>query len=291
MRPTLKTATRAALAGISRVAIPLLIASLAADLPCTASDRRLLAPVEIAGLTLVVREERLIISDVQPGSAAYVAGLLPGDRILIVNDVSLIDLDAISPQSALELMSRSPSPRIRLLVGRGAGTLGVVLSRQSDAGSRRLPGPVDPPDIGTEAPLFTATDLSERQVKLESLRGGPVLIDFWASWCPPCRSAALTLKRLAGEHGTRLRIIGVSLDEDRQAFEAFAYNLHLPGHQIFDGGWYGPIADLYGVASVGIPYSVLIGRDGRVVAADSSLHAMESDIERLAASQEEPDAE
>jgi thiol-disulfide isomerase/thioredoxin len=298
MRSDRQTGARAAFASIPHVTALLSIAILTVSVLCEAGGRTPLAQASrsveqatIAGLTLVVREERLIVSEVEPGSAAYAAGLLPGDRILIVNDVSLIDLDVMSPQAALELMSRSPSPRIRLLVGRGAGTLGVVLPRNPEAGTRRLPSPHDPPGIGAEAPLFSATDLKGREVELESLRGGPVLIDFWASWCPPCRSAALTLKRLAGEHGAWLRIIGVSLDEDRQAFEAFAYNLHLPGHQIFDGGWYGPIADQYGIAFVGIPYSILIGKDGRIVAADSSLLAIEKEIAQLSAAESKPEAE
>ncbi len=234
----------------------------------------------VAGLVLEVREDRLLVAGVEPGSPAAASGVLPGDRILIVNDVSLIDLQPIDARAALELMSGGPAGEIRLLVGRGAGTLGVVLPRRTPA-PRPDRGPrAEPPEIGGEAPAFSAGDLRGVEVRLAALRGRPVLIDFWASWCPPCRGTALTVRRLAAEYGDRLAIVGVSLDEDRRAYEAFVYNHHLPGHQIFDGGWDGPVASRYGVAAVGIPYGVLVGEDGRVVARGSSLSVIEAEIAR-----------
>ena len=234
----------------------------------------------IAGLLLEVREGRLLIAAIEPGSAAAAAGILPGDRILILNDVNLIDLDPLSPADALDRIAASPSPEIRLVLGRGAGTLGVVLPRETTPTTRPAKGP---PDVGAEAPIFTATDLEGVEIRLDALRGRPVLVDFWASWCPPCRGAALTLRRIAGEHGERLAIVGVSLDDDRRSFEAFSYNNHMPGNQIFDGGWKGPIATLYGISSVGIPYAVLVGEDGRVAARSSALTDLEDEIARRAA--------
>jgi hypothetical protein len=76
--------------------------------------------------------------------------------------------------------------------------------------------------------------------------------------------------------------VGVSLDEDPKAFEAFVYNQHLPGIQLFDGaGWRGPIARLYEVPATGIPHYVLLDRDGRV-AAIGDLDEAEGAIARLA---------
>jgi peroxiredoxin len=132
------------------------------------------------------------------------------------------------------------------------------------------------------APIFTAVDLKGKEVSLEGLRKRPVLLDFWASTCVPCVKNAIPLRRIAEEYSGRLTIVGVSLDEERPAFEAFAYNQHLPGIQIFDGGgWHGPIATLYGLAATGIPRYVLLDTRGRIVAI-KPLDEIEDDIARLA---------
>src|SRR5262249_2962069 len=124
-------------------------------------------------------------------------------------------------------------------------------------------------DVGGEAPLFSGRDLNGRVVDLKSLRGRPVLIDFWESTCAPCVRAVSPLRRISEQYGDRLRIVGVSLDRDRKAFEAFVYNQHLPGIQIYDGtGWKGPIPSLYEVGENGIPRYVLLDARGRVVLVD-----------------------
>jgi thiol-disulfide isomerase/thioredoxin len=119
------------------------------------------------------------------------------------------------------------------------------------------------------------------EVSLTALRGRPVLIDFWASWCPPCRDSAIALRRLADQYGDRLIIVGVSLDEDPRAFEAFVYNQHMPGRQISDGGPFGRIGVLYGVPAASIPYSVLISPDGTVLSVGNSLADKEEILVRL----------
>jgi cytochrome c biogenesis protein CcmG/thiol:disulfide interchange protein DsbE len=247
-------------------------------------------------MTLEVRGVRLVVTAVEPGSAAAGAGLLPLDTILVVNDLSLVDVDPIPPEKVLEIFRRGPtdpsainrkrSSEFRIVVGRGAGTLTVHLKPSPDDHRGPEPGgsAAGPPLPGSEAPLFSGRDLKEEEVSLRSLRGRPVLIDFWASWCVPCRQSAITLRRLADEHAGRLVVIGVSLDDDRRACEAFVYNHHLPGHQICDGGRNGPIGRLYGVGSSGIPFSVLVDEAGRVAAAGGSLQEMEEAVARLTAS-------
>ncbi len=235
----------------------------------------------IAGMTLEVRQGRLVVAEVRPGSAAAAAGLMTGDTLLVVNGSNLIDLDPISAEAALDLLRREHVDEARLIVGRGAGTLGVALPlRQPITGAE---GPREPPATGTEAPDFSARTLKGETISLRALRGKPVLLDFWAAWCPPCRDAVIPLRRIAAEHGDDLTIIGVSLDDDPKAFEAFAYNHHLPGHQILDGGWHGTISTLYGIPSIGIPYAVLIDAKGRVMTAGATLDEHERAIIRLLA--------
>lgn len=240
-----------------------------------------------AGLALEVRGGRLVVAAVLAGSPAAAAGVMPGDALLVVNGRNLIDLDAISPAAGLDLLRRSPSGEARLLLGRGTGTLGVVLPLASRPGAPP-PSAGEPPRAGDPAPDFSGRGLDGEEVSLASLRGTPVLIEFWASWCAPCRSSAITLRRLADAHAGRLAFVGVSLDEDPKSYEAFAVNHRLPGPQIFDGGWHGPVSRLYGVAGAGIPLSVLVDGAGRIAAIGPSLKEMEEVIDRLAGPRTDP---
>lgn len=276
---------RGALAGIL-AALAVVAATLLADSgrpPRPARERG--APLSFAGMTLEIRAGRLVVSRVEPESAAAAAGLLPLDTVLVLNDLVLVDLDPIAPEYVMEILRGDKTDGIRLIVGRGAGTLTVYLKPRPEgvpgaASEGPAAGPAGP---GSEAPFFSGRDQKGEEVSLKALRGRPVLIDFWASWCAPCRQSAIILRRLADEHAGRLVVIGVSLDDDRRAYEAFVYNHHLPGHQIFDGGRDGPIGRLYGIRSTGIPFSVLVDPESRVAAAGGSLQEMERTIARLVA--------
>ena len=249
--------------------------------PTTAAPHPSAPVVRAAGMTLELRLGRIVVTGVAGESPADKAGVLPLDVLLMVNGRSLIDLDPVSPDKVLRLLRDEKGTETRLVLGRGAGTLTVDLPE--DRGETRT-APVAPAELrpGMQAPLFTALDLKGNPFALEDLRKRPVLLDFWASTCPPCLKNVIPLRRIAEEYSGRLVIVGVSLDEERPAFEAFAYNQHLPGIQIFDGGgWHGPIARLYGVVATGIPRYVLLDADGRIVAIKALLD-LEDDIARLA---------
>jgi len=239
-----------------------------------------LHPRYVSGLLLEERSGRIVVSRVLEGSPAATAGFRTGDVLLVVDEAALLDLDVISPAEVLKMIDRARPPVARLVVGRGDSTLGMSLP----IGVTALPPTSSPHGeivVGQIAPAFTAKDMRGRQVSLEELRGRPVLIDFWASWCPPCRDAVVVLRRLADQYGDRLTIVGVSLDEDPNAFEAFVYNHHLPGFQVHDGGPFGPISVLYGAPAASIPYSVLIAPDGTVLEVGHSLRQQETAIARV----------
>lgn len=77
-----------------------------------------------------------------------------------------------------------------------------------------------PAQIGATAPDFTVTD-SQRSVTLSKLRGKPVVLNFWASWCPPCIEETPSLVALQKRMGDKITILGVSIDENETAYRQF----------------------------------------------------------------------
>lgn len=239
--------------------------------------------LRFAGMTLHERRGRVVVEEVLPGSAAGRAGVLPFDVLLVVDDVALVDLQPLGLDAVRRVLQRSGGEEVRFVIGRGAGTFTVRIAAAAAAPPAPAPSKPrsEPVRAGDPAPGFTGVDIRGREVSLAGLRGSPVLIDFWASWCPPCRPNVLILRRIAAAHADRLRVVGVGLDDDRKAWEAFVYNQHLPGLQIRDGRA-GPVAAAYGVAAAGIPFAVLVDGAGRVVAAGASVADLEGDIDRMA---------
>jgi thiol-disulfide isomerase/thioredoxin len=116
---------------------------------------------------------------------------------------------------------------------------------------------------------FRGVDLSGRTWDLAAMKGKVTLIDFWATWCGPCVGEFPALKKLHAEFGPRgFQIVGVSLDgDDRRAFEAWLAKNGAAWPQIYDGkGWETPLAQEFGVR--GIPFTVLLDREGRILAVD-----------------------
>lgn len=71
--------------------------------------------------------------------------------------------------------------------------------------------------VGQEAPGFTLNTVDGGQVHLESLRGKVVLVDFWATWCPPCKALLPELDALKQEFEGRVEVVAVSVDGDPAA--------------------------------------------------------------------------
>lgn len=77
-----------------------------------------------------------------------------------------------------------------------------------------------PPRIGSKAPDFTVTD-SERTVTLSKFEGKPVVLNFWATWCPPCIEEMPSLIQLQDRLKDKVTVVAVSLDVDESAYKRF----------------------------------------------------------------------
>jgi cytochrome c biogenesis protein CcmG, thiol:disulfide interchange protein DsbE len=78
----------------------------------------------------------------------------------------------------------------------------------------------EPATIGTTAPDFTVND-GHKTVTLSQLRGKPVLLNFWATWCPPCVQEVPSLVALQTQMGDKVTILAVSVDDDGEAYKSF----------------------------------------------------------------------
>ncbi|MBP5341236.1 MAG: AhpC/TSA family protein [Bacteroidales bacterium] len=120
---------------------------------------------------------------------------------------------------------------------------------------------------GMEAPDIVLAGRDGREMKLSDLRGKVVLIDFWASWCRPCRAENPNVVRMYNQYkGRGFEIFSVSLDNNREAWlKAIETDgLVWPNHVSDLRGWSSAAGRLYGINS--IPATVLVDRDGKVMA-------------------------
>lgn len=119
--------------------------------------------------------------------------------------------------------------------------------------------------VGSEAPDFSQPTPEGKTLSLSSLRGKVVLVDFWASWCKPCRMEMPNVKRVYDQYKSKgFEIIGVSLDRDKGAWTGAIAQDGLPWKHVSDlGFWNNAAAQQYGVSS--IPYTVLVNKDGKVL--------------------------
>ena len=114
------------------------------------------------------------------------------------------------------------------------------------------------------APDFTLRDLSGNPVDLSSFRGKGVVLNFWATWCAPCRREIPWFIQLQKEYGPRgLQVIGISMDDGgSKAVEQFARKMGIDYPILFDDGH---ASSLYGAAEI-LPTTYYISRNGTVLA-------------------------
>jgi len=117
-----------------------------------------------------------------------------------------------------------------------------------------------PPRIGTTAPDFTVTD-SDRKVSLHDLHGQIVVLNFWATWCPPCIEELPSLLQLQERFkGKGITVLAVSIDDDNNAYHQFLKDHQVNLLTVRDGAKQS--SNLYG--SFKFPETYIIDRSGTV---------------------------
>lgn len=113
---------------------------------------------------------------------------------------------------------------------------------------------------GNKAPDFTAQLLDGSTVKLSDLRGEPVLINFWATWCGPCVGEMPAFQRLQKDYGDKIHIIAVNAGEDEDTVRDFIKSNNYTFPVALDEDY--DVASLY--PTNGIPYTVVVDANGKI---------------------------
>ena len=182
------------------------------------------------------------------------------------------DPEGLAPEPPPEIVFRTPFPRPRLgalrnivatvLVGIAiVGIVWYVDSPSSDASSQNITltatasGPA--PRVGQAAPDFTVQDIGGNFHKLSDYRGKPVWINFWASWCPPCRAENPDIQAVY-DANPGLVVLGIAIGENAGTVKDYAGRAGLTYTIGLDGGT--DIAATYRI--VGIPTHFFVDKDG-----------------------------
>jgi thiol-disulfide isomerase/thioredoxin len=163
------------------------------------------------------------------------------------------------------IFAKSKNEQIRSMAESFAGTL------------RRLSLPGHPMEI-------KGTLLSGKPFEQSSLAGKVVLIDFWATWCGPCvAEIPNVLEQYEKYHDKGFEVVGISLDEDREALEKFVGEQKIPWPILYEKpegeGWRHPLSTYYGIS--GIPTVILIGRDGNVITLNARGEKLGEQLDKL----------
>lgn len=153
---------------------------------------------------------------------------------------------------------------------------GIIERFPETASGRKARGAARRLEIVGSPLALSGTTIDGRSIAVEKMRGTPVLVHYWATWCEPCKVDIAQIRELFRKYGPKkLQVVGITLDTDKQQLAAYLAEKPMPWPQLHEsGGLDGRLAEELGVLT--LPTMLLLDAEGKVV--DRSL--VITDLER-----------